>query len=410
MCGEQSLESYLDLGHMPPADRFVRREQLAEPVVYFPLEVFVCTSCGLSQLGYVVKPEILYQDEYPYEASTTQAGREHFRAFAADVAHRFDFGPDPLAVDIGSNVGVLLAGLREEGFRVLGVDPAANIAALAEERGIPTIAELFGSDAARRILADHGQASVVTATNAFAHIDDLDALVSAVDELLAPGGIFVVEAPYLVNLIARLEYDTVYHEHLSYLSIKPLVRFFAKFGMRVFDVREVDIHGGSCRIFVDRGEHPLEADVIDGFLRREEEEGVYDLERLRLFAEHVDDNRNALVELLLELRADGKRVVGVSAPAKGMTLLNYAKIGPETLEYVTEKSSLKIGRYTPGTHIRVAADEELLSDGPDYALLLAWNFADEIMENLRVFREAGGRFIVPIPSPHVVGAVQEASR
>jgi len=296
------------------------------------------------------------------------------------------------------------------GYRVLGVDPAANIAAIANHRGIPTVPALLARAVADEITAEHGRASVVTATNVFAHVDDLDALVESVDRLLAPEGIFVIEAPYLVNLIARLEYDTVYHEHLSYLSIKPLIPFFAKFGLRIFDVLEVDIHGGSCRIFVDRGQRPVREDVIAGLLERERSEGVYDLERLGAFAAEVEANREALTQLLAEFRAEGKRVAAVSAPAKGMTLLNYCRIGPETLDYVTEKSTLKIGRYTPGMHIRVTGDDELIADVPDYALLLAWNFADEIMENLREYGERGGRFVIPIPAPHVVAGMREAAR
>jgi SAM-dependent methyltransferase len=410
MCGSDNLERYLDLGHTPPADRFIRQEQLDDPVVHFPLQVLLCGECGLSQLGYVVAPDILYQDEYPYEASTTRAGQEHWREFANDVATRFDFGDDPLAVDIGSNVGVLLARFRDEGMRVVGIDPAANIAAIANEAGIETLPELFASDVVDRVVSEHGRASVVTATNVFAHIDDLETFVEALDRLLAPDGIFVIEAPYLVNLISRLEYDTIYHEHLSYLSVRPLARFFERFGMRLFDVREVDIHGGSCRFFIDRAIRPVETETLEGLLAREEQEGLYDPTRLATFASAVEANRRELTELLAGLRAEGQRVVGVSAPAKGMTLLNYCRIGPETLAYVTEKSQLKVGRYTPGTHIRVTSDDELLADAPDVALLLAWNFADEIIENLSAYRDAGGKFIIPIPSPRIVTGVPEEAR
>lgn len=409
MCGSADLHRYLDLGHMPPADQFLRPEQLADPVVAYPLEVYVCLGCGLSQLGYVVSPQILYQEEYPYESSTTRAGRDHFRAFAHSVSRRFGLGASDLVVDVGSNVGVLLEGFADAGQRILGVDPAGNIAEIANARGIPTIPDLFGPEVAQRIVAEHGQAAVITATNVFAHVDDLDALMRAVDTLLAPGGVFVIEAPYLVNLLARLEYDTIYHEHLSYISVRPLIPFFARFGMRLFDVQETDIHGGSCRFFVDRGRQPVEQATLDGFLAREDAEGAFDPERLAGFAARVEANRTALRGLLDRLRADGASIVAVSAPAKGMTLLNYCGFGRETLGYVTEKSTLKIGRFTPGRHVPVVGDEQLLATRPQYALLLAWNFADEIIENLRAFREGGGSFIVPIPEPHVI-APQEAGR
>jgi SAM-dependent methyltransferase len=409
MCGSGDLERYLDLGYTPPADQFRRADQLDEPSVHFPLRVVACVACGLSQLDYVVRPEILYQDEYPYEASTTRAGRLHFRAFAAHVAKRFGFGERDLAVDIGSNVGELLAGFRKEGVRVVGIDPAANIAAIANERGIPTIADFFGEQSVGEVLREHGQASVVTGTNVFAHVDDLDAFMASVQALLAPGGVFIFEVPYFGNLLRDLEYDTIYHEHLSYVSVRPLIGFFARFGMRIFDIREQDIHGGSFRIFVDRGEHGPATNALSRFLSRERTEGVHDPARLRQFAADVSANRAQLADLLFGLRRRGYRVAGVSAPAKGMTLLNYCHVGTDTLEFVTEKSRLKIGRYTPGAHIPVVADDALLANMPDYALLLAWNFADEIMGNLSEYQAAGGQFILPIPSPRIAGQTRVAS-
>jgi SAM-dependent methyltransferase len=411
MCGGSALARYLDLGHMPPADQFLRPDQLAGPTVHYPLEVCLCLDCGLSQLGYVVSPKTLYQDEYPYEASVTRAGKTHFRQFAADVVSRFGFDERCLAVDVGSNVGVLLSGFAAEGMRVLGIDPAENIVEIANSDGIPTIAAMFSLDVARGVAEEHGRASVITATNVFAHVDDLNEFMRAVDELLADDGVLVIEAPWIANLLLNLEYDTIYHEHLSYIAIKPLQRFFERLGMRLFDAREVDIHGGSIRIFVDRGRRPVENATLDDLLRRETDAGAFDLDRLHRFAEQVAANRIELQALLHDLRRDGKRIVAVSAPAKGMTLLNYCRLGPETLEYVTEKSRLKIGRFTPGMHLPVVGDDELLRSPPDYALLLAWNFADEIIENLREFAEAGGRFIVPIPSPRIVAAEEkEAAR
>jgi SAM-dependent methyltransferase len=401
MCGSGDLEPYLDLGHMPPADQFRRADQLAQPSMHFPLRVVGCTSCGLSQLDYVVRPEILYQDDYPYEASTTRAGRLHFRSFAATVAKRFAFTERDLAIDIGSNVGELLAGFKKEGLRVAGIDPAANIAAIAEERGIPTIADFFGPASVNAILHRHGQASVVTGTNVFAHVDDLNAFMASVNALLAPEGVLILEVPYFGNLLRDLEYDTIYHEHLSYISVAPLAPFFAKFGMRIFDIREQDIHGGSFRIFIDRGSHDVASETLDQFAAREQGEGTRDLPRLRRFAADVRENRRQLMDLLDDLRGQGAHIAGVSAPAKGMTLLNYCRIGTETLDFVTEKSQLKIGRYTPGAHIPVVADDALLTNMPEYALLLAWNFADEIIENLLAYREAGGKFIIPIPMPRV---------
>jgi hypothetical protein len=251
------------------------------------------------------------------------------------------------------------------------------------------------------VLSEHGPARVVTGTNVFAHVDDLAAFMRAVDRLMTPDGVFIFECPYFVNLLQDLEYDTVYHEHLSYVSLRPLIPFLARFGMRIFDVEEVDIHGGSFRVFVDRGRNDVNARVIDALLRREARCGAHNIGRLRGFAHDVAENRARLRELVHSLRKSGHRIAGVSAPAKGMTLLNYCGIGADVLDFVTEKSRLKIGRHTPGGNIPVLGDDALIERRPDYALLLAWNFAGEIMRNLSAYTAAGGRFILPIPEPHI---------
>ncbi|HET6498096.1 MAG TPA: methyltransferase domain-containing protein, partial [Coriobacteriia bacterium] len=362
----------------------------------------LCNGCGLAQLSHVVSPEVLYRHDYPYEASLTQTGRLHWAEFAATVTDRLGLGADDLVVDIGSNVGVLLEEFRANGTRILGVDPASNIVRIAERRGIETLSEFFSVDVARQIVETTGQATVVTGTNVFAHIDDLDAFMEAVGVLLNDRGVLIIEAPYFANLVEHLEYDTIYHEHLSYLSVRPLVGFFARFGMEIFDVEQRDIHGGSFRVYVTRSGREPASPIVDELMRKEAVSGIHTVEVLAEFAREVQRNRRELIWLLQRLRHEGSRIVGVSAPAKGMTLLNYCRIGPETLDFVTEKSTLKIGRFTPGTHIPVVGDEALLEHAPDYALLLAWNFADEIMRNLQEYRDRGGKFILPIPRIKIV--------
>lgn len=402
MCSSLDLTEFLDLGFSPPADRFLRREQLAEPEVHYPLRAVSCGACGLVQLDHVVSPEILYRHDYPYEASITRTGARHWDEFARSVTARFGLGARDLVVDVGSNVGVLLAAFRSRGVRALGVDPASNIVRIAERRGIETLCEFFSPEVARQIVAEKGHASVVTATNVFAHIDDLDAAMRAVDALIGPDGVFVIEAPCLVDLVERLEYDTIYHEHVSYFSLKPLAAFVRRFGMAVFDVERRDIHGGSFRLFVSReGKQPVSPAVASQLLR-EEAAGLLAPQARARFAAAVDRNARELSWMLHALRREGKRIAAVSAPAKGMTLLNHARIGRETIEFVTEKSHLKIGRFTPGGHIPVLPDDALLDRMPDYALLLAWNFADEIMDNLSGYRARGGKFIIPIPTPRIV--------
>ena len=402
MCEGQNLVEFLDLGSTPPADEFKTEAQLREADVYYPLQVYMCDDCGLAQLGFVVSPEVLYRNDYPYESSTTAAGREHWTRFARSVVAQLGVSASELVVDIGSNVGVLLEAFQTQKMRVQGVDPAPGIAASAVERGIDTICDFFGPEIARRIVGAQGRASLITGTNVFAHVDDLASFMRGVDCLLADRGALIIEAPYFANLVAYTEYDTIYHEHLSYLSIRPLVPFFRRFDMEVFNVQQVEIHGGSFRVFVGRrGVHPVSPEV-DRLLAQELETRLHAPETLQAFAHSVRQNRKDLLWLLHRLKNDGKSIAGVSAPAKGMTLLNYSRIGTEILDFVTEKAPLKIGRFTPGSHIPVRPDAELLRVQPDYALLLAWNFAEEIMRNLDEYRQKGGRFIIPILTPRIV--------
>ncbi|KAF0171857.1 MAG: C-methyltransferase [Limisphaerales bacterium] len=397
VCNSTDLAQFLDLGFTPPADRFLRREQLAEPETHYPLTVNLCQCCGFVQLGQVVSPEVLYRQDYPYESSITRSGQAHWNEFARTVVQRFGLTADDLVVDIGSNVGVLLSAFRANGPRILGVDPASNIVRIAERNGVETINEFFNQAVAADIRKATGPATVITGTNVFAHVDDLAGFMRAVDHLLNERGVFIFEAPYFVNLVGQLEYDTIYHEHLSYLSLRPLVPFFRKFGMEIFDVEQRDIHGGSFRVYVARrGQHPV-CDEVQHLLDLEKQAGIHSLDTLNAFADRVARNRQDVLNFLRGLRQQGKTIAAVSAPAKGMTLLNYCRLGPETLDFATEKSTLKIGRFTPGTHIPVVPDSELMARKPDYVLLLAWNFAKEIIRNLDAYREAGGKFIIPIP-------------
>ena len=402
-CKSNKLYKFLDLGHHPPSDQFRKKEQLNDSVVFYPLDVYLCEDCGFVQLGYVVPPEILYQDNYPYESSTTETGKKHYHEFAKSVVEDFKFGKEDLAVDIGSNVGVLLEGFKLKGLKINGVDPAPNICAIAEKRGVPTINDFFGKKAAEKIVASKGKASVITGTNVFAHVDDLNGFMEAIKQLIHDKkGIFVIEAPHLLHLVKNLEYDTIYHEHLSYISIEPLVPFFKKHGMEIIKVEQKDIHGGSIRIFVSNVDNYKVHESVSMIIKLEKEEKLRDRNALLHFAKRVEKNKAELNLLLHQLKSQSKRIVAVSAPAKGMTLLNYCKIDRQVLDYVTEKSKLKIGLHTPGDYIPVYPDSKLLEDMPDYALLLAWNFSKEIMNNNKEYRDRGGKFIIPIPTPTIV--------
>lgn len=401
-CKGSSLAKFLDLGFTPPADQFRRPEQLKDPETHYPLQVLMCADCGLAQLSHVVSPEVLYRNDYPYESSITVTGRRHWAELAKTAVLDLGVKPNDLVVDIGCNVGVLLEQFRDAGCRTLGIDPAANIVRQAERKGIECLAEFFGPDVARGVRQRLGPAQIITATNVFAHVDDLDDFMSGVDALLADDGVFIVEAPSFVHLVDKIEYDTIYHEHLSYLSLRPMVTLCHRLGFEVFDVLQRDIHGGSCRYMISRRGRRAVTGNVSSLREREQVAKVHEAATLERFAASVAANRRDLNWLLRDLRHQGKTIVAVSAPAKGMTLLNYCRLGSEVLEYVTEKSALKIGRVTPGLHIPVVPDSMLLETQPDFALLLAWNFAEEIMANLKDYKSRGGRFILPIPSPRII--------
>jgi SAM-dependent methyltransferase len=402
MCLSQHLHNFIDMGFAPPSDALLTKAELQEPEIFFPLQVQQCDDCGLTQTVYAVDPALMYGDKYKYESSMTQTGMAHFFKMAASIVDTCEIAPGSLAIDIGSNVGVLLEGFQKKALKVLGIDPAPRIVKIANARGIETWQEFMRPEVARRIVKEKGKAQVVTGTNVFAHIDDKPGLIEALDHLLDAKGIFVIEVPYLVDLIENLEYDTIYHEHLEYMSLKPLVLFFGRHGFDVFNVERHEIHGKSIRVFMARkGERPIQPSVA-ALLQLEDDKGIYRHDVLEKFAREVAESAFSLRSLLNELRRQGKRVVGISAPAKGNTILNYCKIGPELVQYMTEKSVIKQGSYTPGMHIPIMGDAKLMEDKPDYGIIFAWNFASEIMKNNQAFADQGGKFIIPIPTPRIV--------
>jgi len=402
MCRGQQLRLVLDLGLQPHSDLFLTAKQLNEPLSLYPLRLVSCLDCGLLQIDFLVDPRILYQKEYLYESSITETGRSHYNEMAKEIIEKFSVPKDSLVIDLGSNVGVLLEGFKNQGLKVLGVDPASLVAQKAIERGIETIIDFFGIEVADTILKTKGKPKIISGTNVFAHIHEIDSAVEGMKILLDEQGVIVIEAPYAIDFIEHLEYDTIYHQHVGYLSVRPVQKYFKRFGMELFEVEHVKIHGGSLRYYVGHeGAHLLHPSVAE-YVLKEDDFGLYKEEILNLFAKRVQKQRIDLITLLLSLKKEGKRIVGVSAPAKGNTLLNYCHIDTGILDFLTEKSKLKIGRFSPGTFIPIHDDAKLLEDRPDYALILAWNFADEIMNNMASFKENGGKFIIPIPYPKIV--------
>jgi len=402
LCKSEKLDMFLDLGFAPPSDSFLEKYELKKSETYYPLEVYLCEDCGYMQLGYLVPGDVLFCRNYPYDNSTSTSFRKHFFDMSKKFTEQFKLNQNSLAVDIGSNVGILLAGFKEQGLKVLGVDPAKNMADKAIERGLETIPDFFSSELAKKIVNEKGNASVITATNVFVHIPDLDDFMEGIKILMGEKGVFIFEVQYAAVLVENLLYDMIYHEHLGYMSVKPLIPFIKKFDMEVFDVELVSTHGGSLRVYIGKkGKYEILPSIKE-FIDKEDKMKLHSLVTLKKFAEDVKKNRNELVSLLIDLKKQGKSIAGIGAPAKGNTLLNYCKIDSDILGYITENAETKIGLYTPGTHIPIHSDEKLMQDTPDYGLLLSWNLANEIMKNLDDFKKQGGKFIIPMPYPRII--------
>jgi novobiocin biosynthesis protein NovU/D-mycarose 3-C-methyltransferase len=402
VCGGSNLEVFLSLGETPLANSFVQPSRATDAEDRYPLAVARCGECGLVQLTVVVDPEIMFRD-YLYESSASTPLLTHFDVLAEVVARDF-VAPGALVVEFGSNDGLLLRSLKRRGLRSLGVEPARNLAQRANAEGLETLSEFFAPDTAAQIRRSHGPAAAVIGNNVLAHIDDLAGVTSALDLLLAPDGVFIAEVPYLVDLLARVEYDTIYHEHLSYFHLTPLRRLFDAAGLELFDVVPLPIHGGSIRIHVARRGRRAQSRTLLEMLAAEERAGLRGAAPFHGFAASVKAHRAALVDLLGMMKKDGKHLAGYGATAKGNTMLNYCDIDARTLDFIADTTSYKQGLLTPGTHIPVVPESAIAERRPDALLLLAWNYADSIVARHSQFLSRGGRFIHPIPMPRVISA------
>ncbi len=401
VCKGKNLHKVISLGSMPLANAFLKKEDLNKSENNFPLEAYFCSDCSFVQLLDIVNPEILFRD-YVYVSSTSPVFIEHFRQLAGKVTSQFNLRKGDFVVDVGSNDGILLRPFKEMGMEVLGIDPAEKIAALATESGIETLPLFFGAEAAKDIAKKKGKAKIITATSVFSHVDNLDDFTFGVRELIADDGVFIIEVYYLKSLLEKNLFDTLYHEHLSYFTLKTMSRLMERLGMEVFDADKTDTHGGSLRVFIQKKNGPhKKTDNVKLFLN--EEQHLSDILTYKKFAEKIERNKEALVRLLLGLKSKGKTIVGYGAPAKGNTLLNYFGIGTELLDYIVDDSKWKQGLYTPGMHIPVSGPEQLSNKKPDYILILAWNFADSIISKLPDF----DKFIIPVPIPQIVSGIVE---
>jgi len=404
-CGASDLENILSLGRTPLANALLTEEQLSAPEETFPLDLAFCARCTLVQITETVPPEKLFR-EYFYLSSFSDTMLRHAEEIVSRLVAERGLGAESLVVEVASNDGYLLQYYARAGVPVLGVEPAENIARIArDERGIPTLCEFFGDELAGRLAAEGRQADVIHANNVLAHVADLNGVVRGFARLLKPGGVAVIEVPYVAEMVERCEFDTIYHEHLCYFSLTALERLFARHGLSVVDVERLSIHGGTLRIFVGKGEGDGgrgRSPAVSRLLEEERAWGVGDIDFYRGFGARVEGLRADLTALLARLKAEGRRVAVYGASAKGSTLLNYFRLGRETLDFVVDRSTVKQGYYTPGTHLGIHPPTRLLEEMPDYVLLLTWNFADEILEQQAEYRRRGGRFIIPVPEVRVV--------
>jgi len=390
------------MGEMPLANAFLDKNQLDQKEDLYPLRVVWCKSCGLLQIDEIVPPEILFGN-YVYISGTSEALRKHFEGLVTEVVNNFKLNSESLVIDIGSNDGTLLKEFKKFGLKVIGIEPAVNIAKIAEENGIKTISNFFSVGIAKKIIRENGKAEAITATNVVAHSNDLDSLLKGVSYLLKDDGVFVIEVPYLVDLLENVEFDTIYHEHLSYFAVRPLKIFFKEHDFKIINVERVKIHGGTIRIFVSKKKSRYDINEnINQLISLEIKKGLNEVMVYRKFAERVEKLKEDLVSLLQKLKSENKKVIGYGAAAKGNTLLNYYHIGPELIEFIADLSPMKQNKFTPGTHIPVYSPERIYEAKPDYMLILAWNFADEIIKQQSKFKEIRGKFIMPIPEVKII--------
>jgi SAM-dependent methyltransferase len=402
-CGAGLQRTFVDLGLSPLCETYPSAADLNRGETYYPLHVYVCEKCWLVQLEEYKSPEQIFSD-YPYFSSFSDSWLKHCEKYCEAMKMRFGLGRESFVVEVASNDGYLLQYFVKRDVPVLGIEPAANVAKVAVEKGVPTLVRFFGTKLARELAAERGCADLVLGNNVLAQVPDLNDFVEGLKVILKPEGVLTLEFPHLLQLIERNEFDTIYHEHFSYFSLLSTIKIMEAHGLKVFDVDELQSHGGSLRVYACRAEsktHPVEPNVSK-VLADEARAGLDQVDGYESFAQQVKKTKLALVDFLVSAAKRGKKVAGYGAPGKSATLLHYCGIGKDLIEYTVDRSPYKQGRFLPGSRIPIYHPDRIRETRPDYVVILPWNLKDEIMQQLQFIRDWGGRFVVPIPKVSVI--------
>ena len=398
ICGTSDLKFVLDLGYQVPCHTLLTLKQLNQEEKTYPLRVYWCEDCCLAQIDYVVCPESLFYPDYPYQSGITSILEKNLRGLGSIVKEKYNFCSKPLVVDIGSNDGTLLSGFKNLFFKVLGVEPT-NIANIANKAGIETIQNFFNEKLAREIVNNYGKANVITASNVFAHIAPLGEMIRGVDHLLSEKGVFIIESHYLLDIIEKVQFDSIYHEHLKYYSLKSIIRLLGYYNFKVVDVERIENYGGSIRVVAAKGKSSPMAESVKSLLIEEEESGLYHFSTYKDFSERTTRAKYALQELALEAFSQRKKFVGIGCPGRSSTLLNYCNIDKHLMPYIAEQSSsLKLGLHLPGKHIPIVDEAIMFQEQPEYAVMLSWHYWKPIVNKLR---EKGLKSKIVIPLPEI---------
>ena len=402
-CGEPLEETLCDLGSSPLANSYLEPEDLERPEPFYPLCVYVCTSCWLVQLPEAESAEAIFSD-YAYFSSYSSSWLDHARCYTEAMIERFGLNAESSVIEVASNDGYLLQYFKDQGVPVLGIEPAENVAAVAREKGIETISRFFGAALGSELRDTGRSADLMVSNNVLAHVPNLNDFIAGFRQVLHPEGVWTIEAPHLLRLLEEVQFDTIYHEHYSYFSLRSAERAFARHGLRVFDVEQLPTHGGSLRLFVcHQGASHSESALVEALRQEEAAQGLEDINTYRAFGEKVKHTKRTLLRFLLEAAERGESVAGYGAPAKGNTLLNYCGIRPDLLEYTVDLSPHKQGRYLPGTRIPIFAPEKINQTQPRWVLILPWNLEAEIRKQMSHIKDWGGEFVIPIPETRKLG-------